>query len=61
MRSFCVPWIENPFNLQDFQDDKLSILDIRATDQRGAIYDIEMQLSSHSGLVKRIVCYGCVV
>jgi len=34
--------IENPFNLQDFQDDKLSILDIRAVDDRGAIYDFEM-------------------
>ncbi|MFN9712548.1 MAG: Rpn family recombination-promoting nuclease/putative transposase [Planctomycetota bacterium] len=53
--------IENPFNLQDFHDDKLSILDIRAVDQRGAIYDVEMQLSAHSGLVKRIVFYGCEV
>jgi hypothetical protein len=42
--------IENPYNLQDFQNDKLSILDIRAVDQRGAIYDVEMQLSTHSGL-----------
>lgn len=53
--------IENPFNLQDFRDDKLSILDIRAVDQRGVIYDIEMQLSAHSGLVKRIVFYGCEI
>ena len=37
--------IENPYNLQDFKDDKLSILDIRAVDQSGAIYDVEMQLS----------------
>jgi predicted transposase/invertase (TIGR01784 family) len=47
--------------LQDFQNDKLSILDIRAVDQRGAIYDVEMQLSTYSGLVKRIVFYGCEV
>ena len=40
--------IENPFNLQDFQDDKLSILDIKAVDQTGAIYDVEMQLSISS-------------
>jgi len=53
--------IENPYNWQDFQNDKLSILDIRAVDQRGAIYDVEMQLSTHSGLVKRIVFYGCEV
>jgi predicted transposase/invertase (TIGR01784 family) len=42
-------------------ENKLSILDIRAVDQRGAIYDVEMQLSTHSGLVKRIVFYGCEV
>jgi len=53
--------IENPFNLQDFHDDKLSILDIRAVDQLGAIYDVEMQLSPCSGFVKRIVFYGCEV
>ena len=53
--------LENPFNLQDFQDDKLSILDIRAVDERGAIYDIEMQLSIFAGLVKRIVFYGCEI
>ncbi len=49
----------NPYNLQDFQDDKLSILDIKATDQNGAIYNIEMQLSSHVGLIQRLVFYGC--
>ncbi len=53
--------IANPYNLQDFQNDKLSILDIRAVDRRGAIYDVEMQLSTQSGLVKRIVFYGCEV
>ena len=51
--------LENPFTLQDFHDDKLSILDIRAVDERGAIYDIEMQMSVVSGLVKRLVYYGC--
>jgi predicted transposase/invertase (TIGR01784 family) len=47
--------IENPYNLQDFKDDKLSILDIKAIDQAGAIYDVEMQLSFFSGLIQRIV------
>ena len=51
--------LENPFNLQDFEDDKLSILDIKAVDRRGAIYDIEMQLAIFAGLVQRIVFYGC--
>ena len=53
--------IVNPYNLQDFKDDKLSILDIKAVDQDGAIYDIEMQLSIFSGLIKRIVFYGCEI
>ncbi len=53
--------IENPYNLQDFKDDKLSILDIKAIDQAGAIYDVEMQLSFFSGLIQRIVFYGCEI
>ena len=51
--------LQNPFNLQDFQDDKLSILDVKAVDGAGAIYDIEMQLAIFEGLMQRIVCYGC--
>ena len=53
--------IENPYNQQDFVDDKLSILDIKAIDQSGAIYDIEMQLSIFAGLIQRIVFYGCEI
>ncbi|MGO8747803.1 MAG: Rpn family recombination-promoting nuclease/putative transposase [Thermoguttaceae bacterium] len=51
--------LENPFNLKDFEDDKLSILDIKAVDRAGAIYDIEVQLAIFAGLVQRIVFYGC--
>ncbi|MDZ4847828.1 MAG: Rpn family recombination-promoting nuclease/putative transposase [Pirellulaceae bacterium] len=51
--------IENPFNYQDYLDDKLSILDIKATDTRGSVFNIEMQLSVTTGLVKRLVFYGC--
>ena len=40
--------IVNPYNLQDFLDDKLSILDIKAIDANGAIYAIEIQLSDTS-------------
>jgi predicted transposase/invertase (TIGR01784 family) len=36
--------IENPYQIQDFQDDKLSILDIKATDQTGAIYGMLMSM-----------------
>ena len=51
--------LENPYNLQDFKDDKLSILDVKAVDRVGAIYDIEMQLAIFAGMVQRIVFYGC--
>ena len=47
--------IENPFNYQDFYEDKLSILDIKAVDETGAIYDIEMQIDAHVGLIQRLV------
>jgi predicted transposase/invertase (TIGR01784 family) len=51
--------IANPYNLQDFLDDKLSILDINAVDATGSIYNVEMQLSTFGGLVQRFVFYGC--
>jgi len=51
--------LSNPFNLQDFEDDKLSVLDVKAVDRAGAIYDVEMQLETLLGLVKRCVFYGC--
>ncbi len=51
--------ITNPFKLQDFQEDKLSVLDIKAIDRTGAIYDVEVQLSTYDGLVPRMVFYGC--
>ena len=47
--------IVNPYNMQDFLDDKLSILDIKAVDLNGAIYDIEMQLTIFEWLVQRIL------
>ena len=53
--------IVNPYNMQDFLDDKLSILDIKAVDANGAIYDIEMQVTIFEGLVQRVVFYGCEI
>ena len=53
--------LQNPFNRQEFEDDKLSVLDIRAVDQHGAIYDIEMQMSNRRGLIHRLVFYGCEI
>jgi predicted transposase/invertase (TIGR01784 family) len=51
--------IKNPFKVQDFQDDKLSVLDVKAADDAGAMYDIEMQLEVSASLVQRTVFYGC--
>ena len=53
--------IRNPFNYQSFADDKMTILDIKATDAQGRIFNVEMQLAVHPGLVKRMVYYGCEV
>ena len=51
--------IQNPFNYQDFQDDKLSILDVKAVDAARAMYDVEVQLRVAAGLEKRVAFYGC--
>ena len=42
-----------PLNL----DEKMSILDIRARDQSGRQFDIEMQMASHPGLRDRFLLY----
>jgi len=51
--------IENPFNYKDFQDDKLSILDVKAVDAARSCYDVEVQLEVLKGSEKRVVYYGC--
>lgn len=50
--------ILNPFNEKDFEDDKLSILDVKATDDRGRLLDIEMQTSLPGELRKRLIYYA---
>ncbi|MFM8574048.1 MAG: Rpn family recombination-promoting nuclease/putative transposase [Pirellula sp.] len=51
--------IENPFNYREFLDDKLSILDILATDTRGWVFNIEMQVSAVAELMQRLTYYAC--
>ena len=51
--------IQNPFNYKDFQDDKLSILDVKAVDAARAWYDVEVQLRVPRGHEKRLVYYSC--
>jgi predicted transposase/invertase (TIGR01784 family) len=47
----------NPFNLQESFDDKLSVLDIKARDQSGRLFNIEMQILAYLFYDKRILYY----
>jgi predicted transposase/invertase (TIGR01784 family) len=47
--------ILNPYNDKEFIGDKLSIVDIKATDDRGVIYQIEVQLSTPKYLENRML------
>jgi predicted transposase/invertase (TIGR01784 family) len=48
----------NPFNFKETLDDKLSILDIKARDQAGRQFNIEMQMLAHKAYDKRILYYA---
>jgi len=50
--------ILNPINLKDFDVDKLSILDIKATDGIGRRYNIEVQTTRPLGLPERLTYYA---
>ena len=49
--------ILNPYNEREFLDDKLSIVDVKARDQAGRLYQIEIQLLNAPDLPARIL-YG---
>jgi len=49
--------IKNPFNLKTFIAEKESILDIKATDESGRPYDIEMQVSGSLFFKSRSLYY----
>ena len=46
--------ILNPFSYQEFADDKLIVLDVRARDSAERLLNIEMQVSVISGLTQRL-------
>ena len=53
--------LKNPYNLQDYASDKLSILDIRAVDCTGRHLTIEMQIADHLDYEKRaLFCWSDV-
>lgn len=47
----------NPFNLRTFVNDKLSILDLKAKDENGRVYDIEVQSIANTYYVNRSLYY----
>ncbi len=49
--------IKNPYNESDFIGDKLSVVDIKATDEKGRWYDIEIQVKEQKYYGKRAIFY----
>ena len=49
--------LKNPYNLSDYINGKLSVLDVKAEDENGIWYDIEMQLSEQSFYGRRALYY----
>jgi predicted transposase/invertase (TIGR01784 family) len=53
--------IRNPFNDKDTPDDKTSILDIKARDQQGRQYNVEMQMVAAPIYLERVLYYWAVL
>ena len=49
--------LRNPYNLADYQSGKISILDIKAKDQNGRWFNVEMQISEDFHFDKRAIYY----
>ncbi|MBU0764587.1 MAG: Rpn family recombination-promoting nuclease/putative transposase [Bacteroidetes bacterium] len=49
--------LKNPYNEIDFPGDKLSVLDIKAADDKGIWYDIEIQIQGHDYYGRRALFY----
>lgn len=49
--------IQNPFNLKEFENDKLSILDLKAKDQTGRIFNLEIQTMGYKDYGYRSLFY----
>jgi len=49
--------IKNPYNETDFVGDKLSVVDIKAIDEKGRWYDIEIQVKEQKYYGKRAIFY----
>ena len=49
--------LKNPYNLANYREGKMSILDIKAVDNKGIWYDIEMQIAEQGYYDKRAFYY----
>jgi predicted transposase/invertase (TIGR01784 family) len=49
--------LKNPYNVSDYAEGKLSILDIKAEDEHGKLFDIEMQIRGSKFYGKRALFY----
>jgi predicted transposase/invertase (TIGR01784 family) len=51
--------MRNPFNPQTFITEKYTVLDVKATDERGDIFVVEFQTSERKAFADRMTYYGC--
>jgi predicted transposase/invertase (TIGR01784 family) len=49
--------LKNPYNVSDYAEGKLSILDIKAEDEQGRLFDVEMQIRGSKFYGKRALFY----
>ena len=49
--------IKSPFHLADFYEDKMTVVDVKVTDEKGSFYDIEMQLMPGQGFTNCVLYY----
>ncbi|MCB9742264.1 MAG: Rpn family recombination-promoting nuclease/putative transposase [Alphaproteobacteria bacterium] len=47
--------VRNPFNEREFEQDKLSVVDVKATDATGFRFQVEIQLMVHPALAARVL------
>ena len=50
--------IQNPFSYQEFENAKTVVLDVKAKDSSGRIFNVEMQVAIHPGLLQRMMYYA---
>ena len=50
--------IQNPFSYQEFENAKVVVLDVKAIDSAGRIFNVEMQIAIHPGLLQRMMYYA---